>query len=529
MTWPAELMHLLRRDLRRTIWPLALYVVVLLLTVAMATEMLLPSSRLVGTIVPGLRIVATVGQTVMLLAPLLVAMVVLADSAMRVDAFWVVQPLHTSVVIVSKLLYVIFLLVVCGSAILVVLSAWQLDFHTANAVSFASFASFAVLLLGTALIATASESLVTVGLVLGGAVAVTVAGTLLLLGNARYEIGIRTWTLMTCIIALGAAALFVRAYRRVRWSLTRRGLVMISGVGLVSVPAITLVERSAEPTAVMTDSTAQRVAIRVPLVQQLECSGDRVIVPVEITSPNTWRVELMRPRVELTLVDGTREALSSDRWMAMAGLWGPMVPDTVSNFERSTASNRAATRVRRTDMAFEVSRDVAMRICGHVASATLRVQMRASSAAELMRVSLDARGTVSVPGYRARVESVQVSDTGAVIDVRVAMLGDAMAGRRYNLDNLDFALLHRDQRTLLRLSDDESTESVNVGVLPGLRLMSNRLRLQRYRSDEKRPPDLRSWRDSAVLLVIAPVWQATGERVVTATMPVAVAGTATSH
>jgi hypothetical protein len=180
-------------------------------------------------------------------------------------------------------------------------------------------------------------------------------------------------------------------------------------------------------------------------------------------------------------------------------------------------------------MAFEVSRDVAMRICGHVASATLRVQMRASSAAELMRVSLDAPGTVSVPGYRARVESAQVSDTGVAIDVRVAMLGDAMAGRQIDLANLDFALLRRDRESLLRLSADESADRVNVTVLPGLRYVSSRLRLQRYRSGEKRPPDLRSWRDSAVLLVIAPVWQATGERVVTATMPVAVAGTATSR
>jgi len=333
---------------------------------------------------------------------------------------------------------------------------------------------------------------------------------------------------MTCVMAIVGAVLFARAYGRVRWSFARRGLMMLSGVGLVSVPAVTLSEQGAEPTAVITDSAASRVVIRVPLVKQLACEGNRVIVPVEITSPSTWRVELMRPRVELTLLDGTRESLSSDRWMAMAGLWGPMLPDTASGFDGGDASIRAATRVRRTDMAFDVSRNVATRLCGHVASATLRVQMRASSAAELMRISLDAPGTVSVPGYRARLESGQVSDTGVAINIRVAMLGDAMAGRRNDLTNLDFALLHGDQRTLLRLTDDESTDRVNVGVLPGLRLMSSRLRLQRYRSDEKYPPDLQSWRDSAVLLVIAPVWQATGERVVTATMPVAVASTATS-
>jgi len=305
--------------------------------------------------------------------------------------------------------------------------------------------------------------------------------------------------------------------------------MMFSGVGRVSVPALTLGEHDAEPTAVITDSAAQRVAVRVPLARQLECAGDRVTVPVEITSPSTWRVELMRPRVDLTLVDGTRATMSSDRWMASAGLWGPLIPEAASNAKGSSDPDGAKTRVRRTDMQFTLPRDVATRVCGRVASVTLRVQMRASHAAELMRISLDASGTVSVPGYRARIESAQVSDSGVAIDVRVAMLGDAMAGRRYDLGNLDFALLHRDQRTLLRLSEDESTDHVNVGGLPGLRHMSSKLRLQRYRSDEKRPPDLRSWHDSAVLLVIAPVWQATGERVVTATMPVAVAGTATSH
>jgi len=518
MSWPTELLHVFRRDLRRTIWPLAGYVAVLLVAVATGSEMLGPSSR--G--------VATVGQAVILLAPLLVAMTVLADSTMRVDAFWAVQPLRTSVVIASKLLYVLLLLILCAVAILIVLTAWQLDLMSANAVSAASFAFFALILLGTALIATACANLVTVGLVLGATFALALAGMTLLLGNAAHDIGIRAWTAMTCLMAVGGAVLFAGAYRQVRWSFIRRGVMMFSGVGLVLVPALTLGEHGAEPTAVITDRAAQRVVIRVPLARQLECAGDRVIVPVEITSPSTWRVELMRPRVELTLVDGTREALSSDRWRAMAGLWGPMVPGTASNFESSTASNRASTRVRRTDIAFEVSRDVATRVCGRVASATLRVQMRASSAAELMRISLDAPGTVSVPGYRARLESGQVSDTGVAINIRVAMLGDAMAGRRNDLTNLDFALLHGDQRTLLRLTDDESTDRVNVGVLPGLRLMSSRLRLQRYRSDEKYPPDLQSWRDSAVLLVIAPVWQATGERVVTATMPVAVASTATS-
>jgi len=94
MTWTAELVHLFRRDLRRTLWPLLGYVGAVLIAIAIGTE----------TLGAGGRMIASIGQSVILIAPVLVAMTVLADSTMRVDAFWAVQPVRTSAVIASKLL-----------------------------------------------------------------------------------------------------------------------------------------------------------------------------------------------------------------------------------------------------------------------------------------------------------------------------------------------------------------------------------------------------------------------------------------
>ena len=37
MSWPAELLHVFRRDLRRTIWPLLGYAGALLIAIAMGT------------------------------------------------------------------------------------------------------------------------------------------------------------------------------------------------------------------------------------------------------------------------------------------------------------------------------------------------------------------------------------------------------------------------------------------------------------------------------------------------------------
>jgi hypothetical protein len=507
MSWTAELLHLFRRDLRRTIWPLLSYVATLLLAVATATEVL-------GT---AQGMLLAVGQVVVFLAPLLVALTVLADSTIRVDAFWAVQPIRTSVVIASKLLFVLLLLAMCAAAILVALSAWQLRVVPPDAVSGAAFANFALLLLGTAIIATACTSLTAVGLLL-----VVMFALALVIGlsvaTAQLELTRTVWATTSSLMAVGGTMLFALAYRQPRWSAARRGTMLISGIGVMLVPVLTLGEQTKGRTVERIGTVTEHVALRMPLDRQPECARNRVIVPVEITSPPTWRVELMRPSVVLTLVDGTKVSLSSERWMASSGIWGPMIPGALSSIEGVSDAGSMATRVRRSDIAFELSRDRSIRICGRVANATLLVQMRASSAAELMRVDLGAGGNVSVPGYRAQIESAEVSDTSVAIDVRVSMLGSVMAGRRYDLASLDFALLHGDQRRLVRLYDYQDSDRANIGVLPGLRYMSNRLRLQRYRPDALRSLDLRAWRDSAVLLVIAPLWQTNGERVISATI-----------
>ncbi len=518
MSWTAEVLHLLRRELRRTTWPLVAYIATLLLAVGTATEVLRP--------IPSLLF--AVGQLVMLLASLLVATTVLADSTQRVDAFWATQPIRASAVIASKLLFLLLLLTMCAMAILVALTGWQLRVVSADAVAGASFTYFAILLLGTAVLATACSSLTAVGLLLGVTFALTLGGTLAM-GGAHRALTLPMWATVTCLMAAGSGVLFARAYLQPKWSVARRGMLLFSGVSVVVVPALTLGEQTQVPTPEVSDSAVQSVALRMPLVSQPECAAGRVTLPVEVASPPTWRVELMRPSVVLTLIDGSLQTLSSERWMASAGIWGPMIPGTAPRADGASDPDSMTTRVRRTDIAFDLSRSAATRVCGRVASAMLRIQVRTSFGAELMRVDLGSVETVPAPGYRVTIESAQVSDTGVAIDVRVAMLGSAMAGRRNDIANLDFALLHRGQKRLLALHEYESKDVASMTVLPGLRHMSGIVRLERFRSGAARPRDLQSWRDSAALLVIAPAWQAAGERVVSAMVPIATGGTAASR
>jgi len=505
MTWPAELLHLFRRDLRRTMWPLLLYVAVLTLAVAKAAEM---RGVMVGATAP-------VGQLVMLLAPLLVAMTILADSATRVDAFWAVQPLRTSVVIASKLLYIALVSALCTAAVFVALTQWQLQATPASVVATVVLAMLILVLLGTAVVTAACASHAMVGLVLCAAFALTVVGALRLTSVLR-ELPLSVWWAATLLLTIGAAAFLATSYRQRRWSGTKRAAAMISGVAVILFAALTSDTRAPHSTLLMTDSASSRVVLRVALSTQPGCTNDRLTVPLEIAAPTSWRVELMHPDVAVTLMDGSRVTLESERWMAAVGVWGPMLPETGAPVIDDGSAVTAQTRVRRTDIEFEMPRGMSARVCGRVEHVDLRVHMRTASASELMRVPLTGARTIAAPGYRARVDAVNIADSDLTISARVSMLTGTTEDRRMDLDGLDYALLHPGRGDVVRLHDDDDDRRSNTNVLPGLRHMSNQLRLQIYRSDTVRPRDLRSWGDSAVLLVIAPVWHSSETRSVRA-------------
>ncbi|MES3032466.1 MAG: hypothetical protein V4813_00565 [Gemmatimonadota bacterium] len=531
MTWPAALWHQWRRDVRRTGWLLLVYIFLLALAVATAAQL--------GTFFSGL---IPVGQAVMLLMPLLVALTIHADSAVHVDAFWAVTPVRTSVLVASKLLYALMLVVLWAVAVGVVLSQWRLlsvpaatDLGTADI-----FAALVMLLLGTALVTAACPNLATVGVVLSGTVALSVVLMLSTVG-AAWSITLRQWWVVAVSISVCAVVLLAHAYRVRTASRVRRGGTIMGGVALVLFTAVTMDGRVSGPQAPGGPVDSGAVVLRVPLAGQPECAGGRLTLPLEVVSPVAWRVELVRPRLDVSLVDGSQVALSSERWMQSAGIWGPMLPSS----DARVAGDPATTRVRRTDIVFDLPRGSTPRVCGHVAGVALRVPMRVATPAEVLRLPLASSTTLTASGVRGRLVSAEVTDSTVAIAMRLSMLIGAMARSGTSLGELDYALSHPRERRVLRLEADEGRTSVlftsdgssapsdagddpfddgaeqwDTRALPGLTVMSNRVRLHPYPADRVRPRDLRSWRTSGFLVVIAPRWHRSEVRTVQAAVPV---------
>jgi hypothetical protein len=276
------------------------------------------------------------------------------------------------------------------------------------------------------------------------------------------------------------------------------------------------------------------------MVGQPECAQDQLTLPLEVTSPSAWRVELMWPRVNVSLVDGSHVELSSERWMAQAGLWGPLPPSRGARVDGDSAS----TRVRRTDIVFDLPRGSGARVCGHVAAVALRMPMRVASPQELLRFPLAASSTASTSGYRGRLVSANIGDTTVTIALNLAMLTSTAARRVTAPGELDYALARPGDASVIRLSAQNSGITVRLtsdggsdqtnangdpsdvggerwdnSAVPGLTIMSSRLRLQRYDYDTVRPRDLQSWSDSAVLVVVAPLWHGSEVRTIRSVVP----------
>lgn len=541
MSWSAELWHLLQRDVRRTAWLLLVYVVLLALAVVKATQSV---SALSGNFAP-------VGQAVLLLMPLLVALTVHADSAVRVDAFWAVQPVRTSALVTSKLLFLLLLLALWALAAGVVMCSWQLLSVAALAdIGLVDiFATFALLLLGTALVSAGRSSLASVGVVLGATLA-TGAALIFSTSGRAWAFTDRAWVSIAVSMSVGAVVLLAHAYRVRTSSRVIRSATTLGGAAVVLFASLTTDTRMPHVPSVTPRAASAGVVLRVPLVGQPECAQDQLTLPLEVTSPSAWRVELMWPRVDVSLADGSHVELSSERWMAQAGLWGPLPPSTGARVDGDSAS----TRIRRTDIVFDLPLGSGARVCGHVAAVALRIPMRVASPRELLRFPLSASSTASTSGYRGRLVSVNVGDTTVTIALNLTMLTSTAARRVTAPGELDYALAHprhasvirlsaQNGRTTVRLTSDGGSDQTNANgdpsdvggersdnsSVPGLTIMSSRLRLQRYDTDTVRQRDLRSWSDSAVLVVIAPQWHGNEVRtirsVVPATTPVITATT----
>lgn len=492
MTWFQQVRHVFVRDLRRSAVVLSVYVALLGIAVARAVEW------------PGAihsfqqPMVLFVGLS----AAVIIARVVLADSPTRITAFWALQPLQSSAVATAKLLYVLVLLVLCAAAVVLALTSWDLP---ALAIDSAAIRVFPVtlLLLGTALIASACVSRIAVGIVAAGVFGLVLVMELGL-DVSQAPVAASGWWTFTLLLTFGLIVLIIRGYRARPSSRLGRGVLLSGGLVSVLFPTFTIPATAPAPSAVphaLRDTAG--VSIHVPIMHQPECARGRLTVPLDIVSPKWWRVDLALPSVTLQMADGSSVLAASNHWQAGVGVWGPMLPAKLQRGSINFPDSTGTVRTRRTGIVFMVPDGV----CGHIASLTLRLRARTASGAEVIRVPLTGTTRARAPGYRVRVLDAQIDAERFMITARSSMLGSAAGGSGDLLGALEFALYHPARNEVVRLKTRGAEESVWAYDLPGLRYTAATQRLERYDEDVALPHAWATWRDSAVLVVTAPVWR----------------------
>lgn len=490
MTWFRQVLHVLRRDLRRTWMTLALYVVVLGVAVARAVEWppVMQDS------------LAAVGWLVVVCAVLATAHAVLADDTIRADAFWAIQPLHASAVAASKLLYVLLLLVVYAGAMLVLYSAWQLDPLTGDS-ALRVYPALALTLLGMALVSSVFRTMASVGAL--------VVGVLGLAIFARYVLDVQPqpmdspfWWLVVTALSLACVAFVMRRYQARETTVLRRGAALGTGVVAMLFPVFGM-HASSGHAAIAYDParSLDSIALTLPVTTAPSCAGGRLEVPISVGAPPGWRVGLIRPTLDVTRDDGSTFSLSAANWMQLAGGQGPLLP---------TDWNRERIRVMGTDpdvpdlrtaIAFPVSATDSSRACGHLARVGLRLWVTTGTGIEIMRVPLGRTTSLSAPGYRARIISHAIGESGVAIKVRVSGL-TADGARAADLNQLSFALLNPERGEVVQLTPARERDLTTVSDLPGgARHWSVTLDLALYEAVRRRDGGLESWRDRAQLLI----------------------------
>ena len=502
MSWWSQVRHVFTRDLRRTWMALGIYALMLCVAVARAVEW--PPMMRDATV--------AVGMLVVLCAAVVVAVAVLADQPMRADAFWAVQPLHASAVATSKLVHVLLLLLLCGLAMLVTLSSWNLQPLDLGRTNTEVFPVFALLLLGVAMVAAVCVDFIRVGVVVLAAI-----GIAFFIDMRQWEMTFGTYWALALLLLLGATVLFVQRYRDRRSPRMARGVAL--GTGMVAMVFPVFAARIGPGDA--NDGSVPRhaldeVALSLPVVAMPACETGRLIVPLGVVAPLGWRIGLMKPSLDVTLDDGATVSLSAPGWMQLAGSQGPMLPTIRDRANVSVIGGDGDQSAQQIQIAFVVPAADSARTCGHIARLAMRLWVTTTTGTEVLRVPLQGQARAVAPGFRARVTAATLEDATVAITARVSMLSNEFAEQRHDLAALDFALLNHERGEMVRLSSPRSDAESSVSELPGLRHMASTLDLEPYISRMARLSGLQSWRDSAVLIVTLPVERGRGWRQVEA-------------
>jgi hypothetical protein len=246
------------------------------------------------------------------------------------------------------------------------------------------------------------------------------------------------------------------------------------------------------------------------------CEGELLVLPLDITSPAWARVELTRPVVTVKLADGDSLSLVNADWMQSVGAWGALVPPALYSRALDDEPTRDNRRVRRVEMGFLVPAGQRDRVCGRVTGVDLRVQQRAATGVELMRLPLVAGAMGEAPGVRLRVRDLSPGRGGPAITMEFASLVSARTAPSVDIEGSDFSLLNQRTGTVVRLENRDSEATVRAADLHSLSRMTRTQRLAVERVGRRGQAAGMMTTEPTQLIVVAPVWRPRTERRVTA-------------
>jgi len=501
MTLKRQVVYLLRRELRGGMPWIALMVLLAGGAVVQSTDF-----------APLGREPLPTATAVMLCLALASAVRISIDSPSRSDSFWAIQPIDARALAVAKLLANLCLTILCGVALLVIMLDWGYPLDSTIAASLMMVAAMTVWSLGSALIVAACGQRAFAWAAVGS----VVTATLLLRERVTLAAHLGSgWVMLATLASLIAGAvMLVSMYRRRLGRRAQRIGALVTGALLLFVSTLRPVNHLDKPTSGADD--ADSVYVELAMTGQPICEGELLVLPLDITSPAWARVELTRPEVTLKLADGDSLSLVNADWMQSVGAWGALVPPALYSRALDDEPTRDNRRVRRVEMGFLVPAGQRDRVCGRVTGVDLRVQQRAATGVELMRLPLVAGAMGEAPGVRLRVRDLSPGRGGPAITMEFASLVSAHTAPIVDIEGSDFSLLNQRTGTVVRLEYRDSEATVRAADLHSLSRMTRTQRLAVERVGRRGQAAGMMTTEPTQLIVVAPVWRPRTERRVTA-------------
>lgn len=504
MTFRRQVWHIVRRDLVRAAPWLALTAVVLVIATARAIE----SSLIPTTTLP-------THSVFLLCVTAITALIVVADSPMRADAFWATQPIDARAIALAKCIGALVPVTICAGAVCFILHEWGYSVETGSVLLAVAVSTLAIWGVGVAVVATVCARRTVAWFAVGSAAMVG-----LLFGQAAVqsaEVSGAGWGLGTLASFAAGTLTLVWLYRRRPTEPWKRNAALLVGVLLVTLSALN-VSIASSSAAATTPIHAASVDLRVPLMAQPECDARWLVIPLEVSSSPWAKVDLTTPTVLITLDSGDSLSLKSPDWMQSAGLWGALVsPAHIGRLvdDEPLVGDR---RVRRVDIAFDVPDGQQHRICGHVHRVALGLSVRTAVGAERMRLPLVAGATASAPGLRARIVNVGRRNVPPKISLALSSLRGRLGATDSDVAGLEFAISKSNGGEVFRLENRASDGGVRTSDLPGLyrtRGVQQLVLEGGARLDDWTTPRA----DTPQVVLTAPVWGTRAVRTVSAVVP----------